>query len=1770
MPNYFDQFDGVEDRISAAPEPGLIDRFKLNFEAGNRTNTILGATYDASTPSRQADRARFDRNYEAYPEWQGFLEGSTALAGQIAGTAASIENFTPIGLGEKILVGSKMAVTGLWAKVFSGAVDAAAVNAVTDAAIQGIDIAGGNAEAFDPKRYAVSVLLGAGIGGAAGGITHGVGKKIEQSRAAKNAEAEKGANFFDALDDDTPSPIADTSDVAAQITPTPDPAAPIIEVRTSPANVPAAELVPSQKASPSSPVTPEYIVNDGALNGLPAGELHGQRVKLSPNQENVPENMRRVIDTNGDERIIGGGLLKPVDQAEKMGAVTISEPARVATPDAPSTIGERLSDQAAEARNVSKFGPAHSPDTFKGDWKSAVKQLSSDQTGEIPGMIEHPEIGAIDVVWGHYNPDTEKGQGLAKIMGKHPEVVDDLPNVIQSMQIKSRSENRIILESADHKGVVRLDYDGETKTWLMTAFEKGRRSQETTHRTGIVEDGTNSSPAPTKQNISLKSENRNLEIGDGDLAAIIGENRLMKAKALQTANASKNVTDFMMATPSAGLRAQRTRTTEAAAQVQSAATHVQRIRETADALATALNITATRQGRITGGKRVLGTFDTRDSVVRVRSLEDFDTLTHEYGHHIDAHIPEIKNFIQQHSKQLSVLDYDPTAGRDYEGFAEFFRLWITNREYLKKSLPDLADKFGKLLDEKAPEMAKAINNAKDAWDTFLTAPSTVAVRSTIVSSKKDGWFKSSKKSFQTNGAWQAAKDFGGTIADVLQRMYTFALDDLNPINRAVSHLKDLHLSNTGKVLDINTSSDPYKLARMSRGAYSAGHMDVMYGVAPYRGLNPESPSLRDAIIEATGKPNSLSAWDEDRITDFGSYLWSRRALGEWERYRNGEIPNPPDKLTRADHTTNVAELEKQFPSFVSAAAKVHEFNRALWKKKYDAGLIDLETFERGNLIKDYVPGLRDFSADSEVKASGKKNGRGGSMKGGLVKRFKGSKRDVINPLESLAADAYETSMTIARNDVVKALHRLALNAGPGGGSIAEIVPAKELRANMVDPIEAIQSAAKNAGLNEADITVLRDAVESAVGSEKAAVFRPAMINEKGEPIVFFRDGGDLKALRLADGKFGHEMYRSLTMMNRNEKNLWLNMLAVPARLLRAGITLTPEFIAANFIRDQTMAAIYYGRPFHRIGVTMRGAADDIIGSDVAKSYSRLYGISGGAETASLAKLMAERDIDGLRRRGWVANRLTSVRGVMQTAEISETATRVGLFRTFQDEAKKRGLDNYEALLEASWRARDYIDFDRRGSGMGAVARVIPLLNATIQGTDKMARHMIMPLAKKFLGQTLDAEDIRALPDAWKAWARLSALTVASMSLYALSSRHEDHDEISETTRATHWMIKSGDKWIAVPKPFEMSAMINLGEAVYDMWGQKDPRAMNRWGDSLYEVLVPPNLLESNPLIKSYFELKSNTNFFTGSPIVPDDLKGMEPFLQYTSRSSAISKQFGKIFNEPPVIIDHLITTHLGSWGRNALSMFDLVQPDAPGFAWDDAPISRRFIKDAARGAQSSTMFWKMAGQREGTLEGKVKSWQAMVESGDEAGAADYYAKLDKISKAYVAVSSLDADAKRLHPMIRARNAIQAIGMVRREMSAGKLLDHEGEPIHVSPAERTAADDILSSLSMALARNGLKEAGVEGWAQRQSMSEDGFYRELFAVNPGIAERLGDAYANKKVWTAEATNAVWAEVKDRVLADGSSAFVGDLVAEVKGGGLALEGMKRPRKKKPVLLP
>ncbi|TPQ24943.1 hypothetical protein [Methylomonas koyamae] len=147
--------------------------------------------------------------------------------------------------------------------------------------------------------------------------------------------------------------------------------------------------------------------------------------------------------------------------------------------------GGRLLNQANN--NDGPFGPILTD--YARNASAAIAKLTELQTGEAVGALHHPEIGDIDLVWGEAGTGASDGYGLAKLVKFHPEVVGNLQEIISGMQVVSRSDNRINLESADHKAGVRLTWDNQAKHWLMTAFEKRKKGAagtrtDTTDATG--------------------------------------------------------------------------------------------------------------------------------------------------------------------------------------------------------------------------------------------------------------------------------------------------------------------------------------------------------------------------------------------------------------------------------------------------------------------------------------------------------------------------------------------------------------------------------------------------------------------------------------------------------------------------------------------------------------------------------------------------------------------------------------------------------------------------------------------------------------------------------------------------------------------------------------------------------------------------------------------------------------------------------------------------------------------------------------------------------------------------------------------------------------------------------------------------------------------------------------------------------------------------------------------------------------------------------------
>ena len=139
--------------------------------------------------------------------------------------------------------------------------------------------------------------------------------------------------------------------------------------------------------------------------------------------------------------------------------------AKVKFSQAQSVSEPRYSLKDIKPIGVGAFGNIYNQ--FRGKSKAAIEFLKKLGSGEAAAALHHHTIGDISLVWG------DKKTGLDKILRKHPEVVDNLQSIIDSMEVVQESDNRVKLESPTHFAVVSKEYKGEPREqWLLTAYEK--------------------------------------------------------------------------------------------------------------------------------------------------------------------------------------------------------------------------------------------------------------------------------------------------------------------------------------------------------------------------------------------------------------------------------------------------------------------------------------------------------------------------------------------------------------------------------------------------------------------------------------------------------------------------------------------------------------------------------------------------------------------------------------------------------------------------------------------------------------------------------------------------------------------------------------------------------------------------------------------------------------------------------------------------------------------------------------------------------------------------------------------------------------------------------------------------------------------------------------------------------------------------------------------------------------------------------------------------
>ncbi|WP_448150022.1 LPD38 domain-containing protein [Labrys miyagiensis] len=1186
-----------------------------------------------------------------------------------------------------------------------------------------------------------------------------------------------------------------------------------------------------------------------------------------------------------------------------------------------------------------------------------------------------------------------------------------------------------------------------------------------------------------------------------------------------------------------------------------------------------------RQGRVQGGKQALGQFDVRQGVARTKVIADFDTVSHEAGHYLEQKVgKDLTALIRQHGRELGPMDYDAARKDPGEGFAEFARLYLTNPNAAQRLAPGFAKAFKPFMEQRAPDALKALDAAQAAHTAYVKAPSDVKLDAIVQRQDHGGVIETLRK-----------EGFGRSVGMVLQKAYTALIDDKAPLARVVRDLSRMARDASGVRLKLEGSDNPELLLRMFNRAHQSAVRDMLDGVRGYRQVTPAGPSLRDAIVTATGSKAKLGFWNDAKVKEFSNYLVARRGDVLWTKYLAGDLEHRPLALSQGDVQAAIAKAEKENPTFQAAASQVHDYTRQLLRKQFEAGLIDRNTFDALQKEPFYVPFYRVME-DKPLASGGPKSAKKseGPGKTDLVKRIRGSDRDIIDPLQSLMTQTFLVDRTVAHNEIVRSLVGLARKVqragATGTGRILEEIPAHQVVAQRFDLAEAVQNAARENGTDPLDTKVLLGSIADVFGDDPimAPIFRREPTGARGEPILFYKEGGQLRAVRLMADKEGHELYETLASLPQHANDIFVGLGSAFAVAKRAGITSNPVFALTNWFRDQLAATII--RPDY-VPFDPRGLARELTQGETAQLYTFAGGVSPGSGAAGLSE-MVRGDIDALSRKGWFVQRVGGISDLMrhgdiqgglksiaETVGVAESGTRLNVMAQVFKQKKAQGLNEYDAMMEAAWQATDLMDFGRHGSRTLSVRSLIPFLNASVVSLDKANRTLIQPLVRAMRGDLVTQAEVSEFRNAGLAWLKLAGVGGALGYMYGMMMADNDaYRDANDQLRATHLIIPGAaigqpGKIMVVPKPFELAIGFNLGEMLGMQVATGDPRTAGFAMDGVMEVLSPPSILSDIPLVSTYAELKLNRSFFTGRDIVPDRLQRLDASQQFNDKTSSFAKVIGNALDISPIKVDYTVGSLFGMWGRDLVAGTTLADPNAPDPALEDTMFLRRFVKNADISSETTKQFWNIAGSQNGEFATAQQTYESFLNQYRDEDAQAYLSSLPDEKRAYVTLTSaanedgkpaFTADEKRLNPLYRAAAAVQTINAYVRDLSVNTQRDlSSNQRMDMDPTTRRQLIDNLRQLAAMEQRNALVMMKEPGYGDRKMLSPEDQFDVIMAISPAAGTELATRYATAKIYKSDVVAKAWPEVERNLLADGSLADISSYAIDAKSDGYAFDG-------------
>jgi hypothetical protein len=381
----------------------------------------------------------------------------------------------------------------------------------------------------------------------------------------------------------------------------------------------------------------------------------------------------------------------------------------------------------------------------------------------------------------------------------------------------------------------------------------------------------------------------------------------------------------------------------------------------------------------------------------------------------------------------------------------------------------------------------------------------------------------------------------------------------------------------------------------------------------------------------------------------------------------------------------------------------------------------------------------------------------------------------------------------------------------------------------------------------------------------------------------------------------------------------LRAFALPAQLLRKGVTLSPLYIARQLFRDSLAAPILAGANFTPVLGALRQ-----IGTPTKDVLER-RGITGGQQFTGTSDdlSMILRDVaDG--KPGWMSL-LAKAEGVAMSAD---ALTRRAQYNSYVEQ----GLSEMEATLMSL----ESMNFSKRGASpsIQIANSMIPFFNAQIQGLNVMYKALTgkMPLNDKL--------KLRE-----KLLQRGGMMAAASMVYAIMMQEDEAYQNAEADQKYANWFVRipGVDEPVRIPIPFEIGYIFKaLPEAIVNSMaseegGEQALKALKQiiiqtipGGSSMPQIGGVPLPLPIPQALKPAIEAGLGKSFYTGRDILSGREKDLLPEEQFRANTAEISKLIGQQAGVSPIILESLVRGYTGTMGLAFLHTLSLGVPPGEG------------------------------------------------------------------------------------------------------------------------------------------------------------------------------------------------------------------------------------------------